>query len=232
MRERPILWSAPMVLALLAGRKTQTRRLVKCPSTTTALRYVVDHEAVPAGRYTGWLVECDAPLALPLKAYAEVGERLWGRETWRTIEIGAPEASRLGLAPGTDGVRFAADGTFKSIDATAAAADLWVEAHDNGKHGVKWRPSIFMPRWAARLRHEVTAIRVERLQDISEADAIAEGIERSGDEPFPWSWPGSKSMWPTPVGCYLSGWDAINGEGSAAKNPWVWVVSFKAVAHG
>lgn len=202
MKERPILWSAPMVLALLAGRKTQTRRVVN------------PQPLMDSGPPDHWHDD-DA------KPYARVGDRLWGRETWRTWE--RPD-------DGFDGVEYRADESFHVIKPTREAADDWVEAHENGKHGRKWRPSIFMRRWMSRLLHEVTAVRVERLQDISNADAMAEGIiDRTVGGAARWSFtePGERFYWPRDA--YLAGWDTINGKGSAAKNPWVWAISFKPV---
>lgn len=192
MKTRPILWSAPMVLALLAGRKTQTRRIVK-PQT--------EHRPI------GWgTAENGADKNVAVKPYARVGDLLWGRETFGATELTLDDRHRPGIH--------------------YRAADDWPQ-----RGPWPWRPSIFMPRWASRLLHEVTAVRVERLQDISETDAIAEGVEQVENPRgyTGWRWPGSTDVYATARFAYLAGWDTINGKGSAATNPWTWVVSFKPV---
>jgi hypothetical protein len=88
-----------------------------------------------------------------------------------------------------------------------------------------------MPRKASRLLHEVTAVRVERLLNITPDDALAEGLEEVAGLGVPeYRWPGGSQTFVDPRDCYLAGWDMINGKDAAAKNPWVWVVSFKPVA--
>ena len=164
MKERPILFSAEMVRAILDGRKTKTRR----PKKGNA-----------------------APCA--------VGDVLWARETWRAEE----------LPSGEDGVRFAADNAFVRIANTAAAADLWCDAHRNGKYGAKWRPSIHMPRWAARIFLKVTDVRIERIQAITEDDARAEGASS--------------------VDAFCALWDSTYGAGAWNRNEWVWALTFERV---
>jgi hypothetical protein len=204
MTERPILFSAQMVLALLAGRKTQTRRIVRLGD---------------------------------VRPYAHVGDHLWVRETWRTHERDKD---------GIDGVLFAADGAFVPIQNTRDAADAWIYDHDNGKHGEKWRPSIFMRRWAARILLEVVNVRVERLQDISNADAIAEGLSciskdgrlvkygiadrdgMPGTDDLGWEWQDWNA---DPRKAYARAWDSINGKRAPWKsNPLVHVVEFKLLS--
>lgn len=199
-----------MVLALLAKRKTQTRRIVK-PQT--------EH------RPLGWgTAENGADKALAVKPYARVGDRLWGRETWAVAHQHVPDIGTIqALKDARNGMPWA------SVVYRASAIGGWAASHlvDD-----KWRPSIFMPRWASRLLHEVTAVRVERLQDISEADAFHEGIEMVTEfvNTPEFMWPGGDTYFPTAREAYLAGWDSINGKGSAAKNPWVWVVTFRPVA--
>lgn len=165
MKERPILFSAQMVRALLAGTKTQTRR---------ALR------PQPVDPYTGRDLPAGArPDSLPACPYGVPGDRLWVRETWCN---GMTE-------DGYDGVCYRASG------------DVCVEG--------RWRPSIYMPRWASRIVLELTSVRVERLHAITPADAIAEGVSS--------------------LSAYRSLWESINGTGSWRSNPWVWVLGLRRV---
>jgi hypothetical protein len=169
--ERPILFSAPMVRALLAGTKKQTRRVVKNPE-----------------RYEGGLQNC-----LHCCPYGQAGDRLWVREAW------APRP----LEPARECVVAACRGT------------------DDARNG-PWKPSIHMPRWASRIQLEITDVRVERLQDISDDDLAAEGIQELIDAGVDHDG--------TPRDTYRALWEALNGPGSWAANPWVWAVSFRALA--
>ncbi|QFI65747.1 hypothetical protein [Sinorhizobium alkalisoli] len=197
MTDRPILFSAPMVRALLDGRKTQTRRILK-PQPDDIL-------------------EGQAPRQLRIA----IGDRLWARETWQGLSFGDYQPTKSSICE----VRYAA---------TDPCADLDAEAR-----GYPWRPSIFMPRWASRITLIVTDVRVERLQDISEKDAEAEGVEwETADPPFcyvPGIWPHDLTavgveQSSTPFSaCYLKLWDYINGAGAASKNPWVAAYSFRVV---
>lgn len=222
-RERPILFSAPMVRAILDGTKTQTRRVVSPrnrnvefiggrgqESDLTCWGWSFDgpdqhgYAVLERGldeRHNGGLLSIPCP-------YGEPGDRLWVRETWRTEMI----------ADGTEGVRFAADDAFVPIAATASDAEAWAVAHDGGRHGAQWRPSIFMRRWASRIVLAVTDVRVQRLHDISEDDARAEGVQ-----PIPGYRAGREY-----VESYADLWDTINGQRAPwSGNPWVWVVSFE-----
>lgn len=198
MADRPILFSAPMVRALLAGRKTQTRRIASF--------------IVPAGEqyhvrnaHGGWLGPASrVPEVAPDYAPYALGDRLWVKETWLTTPAYDDlKPSELG---GEEPLFYVADGAILN----------WREA--DGHCRGKTRVSIFMPRWASRLTLTVTDIRVERLQDCSEADALAEGIERiQFPEVGDWGWPQRK---------YAALWDSINGAGAWEANPWVVAVSF------
>lgn len=214
MADRPILFSAPMVRALLAGTKTQTRRVVK--PALSGREWVEQRETGGFWRCADGEPTCYAgvwetheyaqqyPIICP---YGQPGDRLWVREAhWWFKDEHDPV---IGYAPPkltAEDVLYRADG-------------------DDGRR--VWRPSIHMPRWASRITLEVTGVRVERLQDISEADAIAEGIERSGtfnwrnylDHPYADFTSARRS--------YRSLWEQINGPGSWDENPWVWVVSFR-----
>ena len=197
MKERPILFSAPMVRALLDGTKTQTRRVCK-PAEAAGLSFVVEvPDPLERGQvYNGSHFgneEGGVQFACP---YGGIGDQLWVRETW---------------APLTTGHAFAAD-------------PVWT-ASPSGR----WHPSIHMPRAASRIDLEVTGVRVERLQDISEADARAEGAREcdpvSGREVL-LAGPSQRGSF---VLHYRDIWEQINGAGSWDANPWVWVVMFRRV---
>lgn len=210
MADRPILFSAPMVRALLAGVKSQTRRAVKgwplewlSPPVSFTPEYVAhpDNKACP---------------------YGQPGDRLWVREAWGVADKWLHDCE-------TDPPRciaYRADLAARNFD---PVYDVDTSSWAFGPH-MKWRPSIHMPRWASRITLEVTGVRVERLQDISEADAIAEGIHKPLGSQFWHTDPGANILpGDTPVWAYRNLWESINGPDSWAANPWVWVVEFKRV---
>ena len=233
MSERPILFSAPMARAILDGHKTQTRRVVTVGD-------VVEErdDGTPWPYFTTWTHGDDgSPWASC--PYGAPGDRLWVRETWRYADW---------TEDGLPWIRYAADDARRLCERVtpewaARVADIWAElssaenvAVDGRATDRKWRPSIFLPRWASRITLAVTAVRVERLQAISEADAIAEGIAARCDH-------GCSSL----CGCtscvgegcqtaaaqYSALWDTINGDRAPwASNPWVWVVEFPRVEAG
>ena len=161
MGERPIIFSGPMVRALLAGRKTQTRRLIFLARPARDVRFT--HISVRDGRQI-WTASSDDGARNVGCPYGQPGDRLWVRETWRTHWNAAH----------VSGIRYAADGAFAAIENTLEAADRWMEARRPG-HAHPWRSPIFLPRWASRLTLELADLRAERLQEISELDACAEG---------------------------------------------------------
>ena len=206
MKERPILFSATMVRALLAGTKTQTRRVVKMKT---------HHQIEERDNGTPWPWmydgerDADSWMACP---YGQPGDRLWVRETWRTdarLDDKAPNA--FSGWP----VKYEADSTALNHGAFFGQTDG------------KTRVSIHMPRWASRITLEITGVRVERLQDISEADALAEGIEDRGKGFAVYGTDDGITF--DPIRSYRSLWEQINGPGSWDANPWVWVVEFRSV---
>ena len=202
--ERPILFSAPMILALLAGTKTQTRRLLYAMRTASRatcfdMRYPPPPEVPPVGQC--WTLS-DWRRAKP-------GDRLWVRETWGTCEIFDDAAPRD--LPSFAPIKYYADQ--KIVGATAGYGLM-----------LKARPSIHMPRRFSRILLEIVAVRVERLQDISEADAMAEGVHYSLLEKIQ----AGQDRWARHA--YKKLWETINGSDSWDLNPWVWVVEFKGVA--
>lgn len=200
MTDRPILFSGLMIRALLAGRKTQTRRLCR-QANEAALTYVVHIDDTIAA--PGWFGDEEGDVSF-FAGYAP-GDRLWVREAWRTHK------AYDDLKPSEMG----------------GEETVWPELErDNCDYHGRYRHGRFMPRWASRLTLIVTDVRVERLQDCSEADAIAEGLE----------W-GSPGMWSVihslpiigddPRKVYGELWDHINGDGAWASNPWVTAISFE-----
>lgn len=216
MKQRPIIFSAPMVQAILAGRKTQTRRIVK-PQPTL----ITDAGKHSQYNYRGGIYSLDMyrnSKIIEKCPYGEIGDQLWVKETTiRAEDHGYLEpiyvASEDGRAVLDTGLRPAPDDY----------AD--VEPHD-----IKLRPSIFMPKKFARIWLEITDIRVERLQDISEADAVAEGSSKSHPSIDKVSQTFGFADWPR--SWFAQTWDHINGADSWAVNPWVWVVEFKVVQGG
>lgn len=214
MRERPILFSAPMVRAILECRKTQTRRVLKQPWPTGSGSFRIDngfkggHPVMVESKPTNYPGSCEI-LWLRRCPYGQPGDRLWVRETTHrrpmlNLLTGEPLATKY------DG------GAYSSDDEDVLTPDGF---------DVGWWysrtvcPSIHMPRWASRIDLEVTGVRVERLQDISEDDALAEGLY----------WP-DVGYDQTPQRIFAALWESINGPGSWDANPWVWVVEFKRVA--
>jgi hypothetical protein len=208
--EKPILFSGPMVRAILEGRKTQTRRVVKpqpwedesgldlqcLEYEPTIIIRGMEEPGIPVYGFSslerGWV-----------SPYGRPGDSLWVREawnTWATLDHIAPRD-----LPRNTGIAYAADMENPKVEACG-----------------KIRPSMFMPRWVSRINLEVLKIRVERLQDISQDDAKAEGV--SFDMGIKW-----QSKDDTTIGLFGELWDSINearGFGWNA-NPWVWVVEFK-----
>lgn len=195
MKERPIIFNDAMVRAILDGRKTQTRRIVK-PQPEAGAQFsgwiVESSEAKREGCAT-WHVGPTTVLA-KRRSYArcpfgQPGDRLWVRECF----------SDTGLGP---------------VYRASVSERHWLG---------KWTRSIHMPRWASRITLEITAVRVERLQDISEADALAEGAVRAT--------PVDDGYVADEFGTYAAGfealWQSIYGAESWQSNPWVWVVEFR-----
>lgn len=203
MVDRPILFSAPMVRALMAGTKTQTRRVLK-PSAKHVAEWSPNLSLCPSARIAGDLIAFDHPLGGPstcIPLRFSTGDRLWVKETSWIAPVGWTDSPVNPMGPYRQEVAYAADD--RSGYTKEAAWD----------YQIKLRPSILMPRWASRLTLIVTDVRVERLQDISEADARAEGISIS-------------PKYSAVIG-YETLWNLINGKGAWDANPWVVAVSFE-----
>ncbi len=227
MKERPILFSGPMVRAILEGRKTQTRRVVKWQGPKDFPHYFnrafLDNPAgikrlcVPFRHPEEFDAGDGNPAHRHYPPYGEPGDRLWVRETWGIMDtegdtVMIARAERM--PPG------------KTLADTDGGLELFQVESDTARWAEKridterWRPSIFMPRWASRITLEITGVRVERLQEISDADAISEGVTVDPDA----------NKWPicTPSKWYAYLWDSINfSRAPWASNPWVWVIEFR-----
>jgi len=198
VKERPIRFSAPMVRAILAGTKTQDRRIVKPqPAYETISQDVRWYRWRGQGMTDPEGIKKCLPPNCP---YGQSGDRLWVRET----TIIAPKR----WSDGADGTHTDKDGDPRIVQYLASSPNR--EAAND--YGLKATPSIFMPRWASRITLEVTGVRVERLREISASDAWAEGVPHSPDV--------------DPVHEYQDIWESINGADSWDSNPWVWVVEF------
>jgi hypothetical protein len=198
VKEHPILFSGPMVRAILEGRKTQTRRVVKPQPSDDWMNGTNWQEYYKPGKHQVleknlWVENHETGKEIPCR-YGKPGDRLWVRETFNVEPMITDE-----------------DFYNTYLKPIYRADDKW-------KIIPKWKPSIFMPRWASRITLEITDVRVERLQDISYADVLAEGT-------------------PTLIGFnsprkfqFEQLWESINGKKYPwSSNPWVWVVEFKRV---
>lgn len=208
---KPILFSTPMVQAILEGRKTQTRRIVKKKYSNTDLEFRTD-------KYGTALVEInkyEPPIKMPdgktrrklrffeySKPKYQVGDILWVRETWFSTRFDCLDLLKTGI---TNHLRYKADNNYDPKKDCV---------------GRKWKPSIHMPREAARIFLEVVSVRAERLQDISDDDAYEEGV-------FPPEyWDGDNDAY---IKTFRMVWEELYGKISWIKNPFVWVYEFKRI---
>lgn len=232
MADRPILFSAPMVRALLDGTKTQTRRVVKpqfAADAEPAEMCATNERGHQISGHSGlWWDDTTGNDEQAVRCpYGQPRDRLWVREAWAPGDDMVFGVSK----DDPETVLYRADKAALHWDGKAMATPM--DTYAFNWDAVRWRPSIHMPRFASRITLEVTAVRVERLQDISEADAIAEGIARSGegferfhvDPEAPEGQPFTRN----PVLAYKGVWEQINGAGSWDENPWVWAITFRRV---
>ncbi|MEP6457302.1 morphogenetic protein [Citrobacter freundii] len=215
MKERGMIFNGEMVLARLDGRKTQTRRPVKLPHTDRdAMCELSGNELageLSAGNYR------NSPHGKP-------GDRIWVRETFQ----GPLFDFDLMDSYCKDPTPFERP-EFCVYKADGAPAPEFYDADD--ELHCRWRPSIHMPRWASRILLEITDVRVERLNAISQEDAQAEGMELTGWRPT-YSDPDSGGEVMTPYDNFAELWSSIYGDESWKANGWVWVISFKRVEGG
>lgn len=222
MKERPILFSGAMVRAILEGRKSQTRRVVKNPPAPVfcGLKSTLGYPTSEGSTWAGFGDPSD-PMYVRCP-YGQPGDRLWVRETWAETDRGC----------GTPVVAYAAGGCIAVGRDGSTGPDTLLPtiAWDETPQPERWRPSIHMPRWACRLVLEVTGVRVERLQAISEDDALSEGIDTEGDDYLNGEgWKAAGSAISPERYAFASLWRRINGDASWDANPWVWVVEFRRV---
>lgn len=208
-KERPILFSAPMVRAILDGRKTVTRRPIK-PSmrgfdVSFELHQQDDGSWRPMHTFDESCMDdqgTEHPVVCP---FGKPGDRLWVREAW------AADAQVDSIAPRDlshgEPIAYPADGSTRQTGCAMISEG-------------RGRPSIHMPRWTSRILLEITEVRVEQLQAISIGQICKEGLARSIYEFIPVT---------TAFDAFADVWDSINGPGAWAANPWVWAVEFKRI---
>lgn len=226
MKERSIFFSGPMVRAILEGRKTQMRRIVKLPNgiNHSELTLTRMQDGYPEGSRPVFGDDEEPNFFSVRNPYGQPGYRLWVRETFEVVRetcsyeveeydyflwdaelYGPPQHALRAKCP---------RGGERAIVLYRAEEEEPIE---------RWRSPYHMPRWASRITLEVTGVRVERLQDISAVDALAEGCPYHSATGFS---PQDAIDW------YHQLWASINGPGSWDVNPWVWVVEFKRVQEG
>ncbi|QAV46700.1 hypothetical protein [Pantoea agglomerans] len=254
MRERPIIFNADMVRAVLDGRKTQTRRIVNgVPSSHDFHGWVLSSTSTKDEGKACWAIGKSPLLNQPIRVrcpFGEVGDRLWVKETWSVVSHAFDDDGLM--------IDYVPDRPAKAVHekpfgrgyysghAIYAADGGFTWGDDDGCVDGRscWKPSIHMPRWASRITLEITGVRVERLNSINEHDAIAEGLAEiskdgrtykygvpdrdgyPGTDDFGWPW----HEWERyPISAYSKLWKSIYGDESWQANPWVWVIEFKRV---
>lgn len=196
MADRPIIFSEPMVRAILNGTKTQTRRIVKVPHGSHVFDFMDDTTPRPY-----W-----------------VGDHLWVRETFSPVDANGHKCAikDASFVVFLDGAQKYRDGAhFHALPTYAPGAF----------DGMIWRPSIYMPRWASRITLKVKRVTIDRLRNITNDEALAEGVD-------PYECPSGPAM-PCAKSAFAELWDKINAKRAPwSSNPWVWVVAFERTEAG
>jgi hypothetical protein len=211
VKEHPIIFSAAMVRAIFEGRKTQTRRIVKPPKWS--MPWGMNEISLWNGAPT--IPDDDDATYFIECPYGKPGDRLWVRETWRPVPIEISTHKK--------------PNTFLT--------DAGREFREDSDGPGPWKSPIYMPRWASRITLEIVSVRVERLQEISETDCWAEGLEACDgmfDEKVyamakRMQSDGYNGTFEDAKPSYACLWESINGRGSWDANPWVWCLEFKRV---
>ncbi|HCQ8347255.1 TPA: hypothetical protein OMD81_001148 [Klebsiella variicola] len=234
MKERGMIFNAEMVRALLSGRKTQTRRIMKVqpkPSKSRPGDFWFSSKKLESMVHVSDLAPGNSPIAdyhLFIQEhccpFGAVGDRIWVRETFQgpLFDYDLMDSYCKDPAP------FERP-EFCVYKADGVPAPEFYDADD--ELHCCWRPSIHMPRWASRILLEITDVRVERLNAISQEDAQAEGMELTGWRPT-YSDPDSGGEVMTPYDNFAELWSSIYGAENWQANPWVWVIEFKRVEGG
>lgn len=231
MKEHGMIFNGEMVRAILDGRKTQTRRPVKFPVLDKNLGCELAGNELAgelsAGNYLN-------------SAFGKPGDRVWVRETWGVVSHELDEDGRI--QPWTPNRPATAihempfgNGYYSGYAIYAADGDFTWGDDDGYEDGRScWKPSIHMPRAASRILLEITDVRVERLNAISEEDATAEGVPPAGSllPDYPGTFLTPKGDFATAKVAFQRLWESIYGEESWKANGWVWVISFKRVEGG
>ncbi|ELJ7525829.1 hypothetical protein AB4H10_003148 [Salmonella enterica] len=254
MKERGMIFNGEMVRAILDGGKTQTRRIMKVqpePSKSRPGDFWFSSKKLESMVHVSDLTPGNSPISDCHLFFQElccpfgtIGDRIWVRETWATLgnEDGCcvdwndnlckgdeREAARIYRAsceqrPGDYGLWSIPDNAY------------WKPHTENEKFEGAWRPSIHMPRWASRILLEITNVRVDRLNSISEQDALSEGIDRErleeSQDNYDCIADHNMTGRPTATGAFKYLWESIYGEENWQVNPWVWVIEFKRVEGG
>ncbi|HCD2033571.1 TPA: hypothetical protein NBJ69_001296 [Klebsiella pneumoniae] len=233
MKERGMIFNGEMVRAILDGRKTQTRRPIKWKQT----RFTEIGEREDGSKWP-WSEDaehtCDFWHPCPFGA---VGDRIWVRETWGVVSHAfSDDGLMIDWVPDRPSTAIHempfGNGYYSGYAIYAADGDFTWGDDDGYEDGRScWKPSIHMPRAASRILLEITDVRVERLNAISQEDAQAEGMELTGWRPT-YSDPDSGGEVLTPYDNFAQLWESIYGEESWKANPWVWVIEFKRVEGG
>ncbi|HBT2017965.1 hypothetical protein HV479_00690 [Klebsiella pneumoniae] len=225
MKERGMIFNGEMVRAILDGRKTQTRRPVKFPVHDKNLGCELAGNELAgelsAGNYLN-------------SAFGKPGDRIWVREAYRfPASLDDVSPTGVGEMAVATGYRKPWAPTFYEFTGTFSDGWKGFETPPKVSDSGKLRPSIHMPRWASRILLEITDVRVERLNAISEEDARAEGIIDGGclncGEPEPC---GCANPEPDATDAFAYLWQSIYGQENWNANPWVWVIEFKRVEGG
>ena len=198
IKEKPVIFSSEMVRAILDNRKTQTRRVIKPQPDCFWTRYV-DGQSYGLPAKDSRLIKCP---------FGEVGDEMWVRETWMPYtEEDDDSVDSL--------IRYRADQSFLPATGELAAKFFEVDQWKNFSNPERWRPSIHMPRWASRIQLRIVNVRVERVQDMSATDAVAEGLQWKSPTFFVYGIP--ESVNGNPVESFRGLWDSINGDRDGCK---------------